>query len=56
MEMHIKIRTFTLSKWTGQVVEERIPSLFSFFPIDKPGIPLSTMKQVMPLYPCNIEC
>jgi hypothetical protein len=41
--------TFTFSKYTGQVEEDRIPSLSSFLPMVKPGVSLSTTKVVMPL-------
>ena len=43
--------TFTSSNTTGQVDDARIPSLFSFFNTDKPGVSLSTANVVIPLYP-----
>lgn len=48
-------RTLTLSKLSGQVEEARSPSLFSFLPISSPSVSRSTMKQVMPLYPCQTK-
>jgi hypothetical protein len=43
-----KARTLTLSKMTWQVLEALIPSLFSFLPMLRPGVPASTMKVVIP--------
>jgi len=45
--------TRTLSKWIAAVVEDRIPNLSSFFPTENPGMSFSTMKHVIPLYPCE---
>lgn len=45
--------TLTLSKLSGQVEDARRPSLFSFLQISSPSVSRSTMKQVMPLYPCQ---
>lgn len=45
--------TLTLSKLSGQVEDARRPSLFSFLQISSPSVSRSTMKQVMPLYPCK---
>lgn len=41
----------TLSNITGQVPEHLIPNLSSGLSITKPGVFLSIMKQVIPLYP-----
>ena len=42
--------TFTSSKMTSVVFEQRWPILFSFLPTDTPGVSRSTTKQVMPLW------
>lgn len=47
--------TLTLSKFSGQVEDARRPSLFSFLQISSPSVSRSTMKQVMPLYPCQSQ-
>lgn len=48
-----RLFTLTLSKLSGQVEDARRPSLFSFLQISSPSVSRSTMKQVMPLYPCQ---
>lgn len=48
-----RLFTLTLSKLSGQVEDARRPSLFSFLQISSPSVSWSTMKQVMPLYPCQ---
>lgn len=45
--------TLTSSKLRTHVDVARIPNLFSFLLIEKPGVSLSTMKHVIPLYPFN---
>lgn len=48
-----RLSTLTLSKLSGQVEDARRPSLFSFLQISSPSVSRSTIKQVMPLYPCK---
>ena len=42
--------TFTSSKMTSVVLEQRCPILFSFLPTETPGVSRSTTKQVIPLW------
>src|SRR6201999_794250 len=41
----------TSSKFKTQVLLALIPSFFSFFAMENPGVSFSTMNAVMPLYP-----
>ena len=42
-------------KMTSEVSLARIPSLFSFFPGRKPGIPFSRMKALIPCEPLDLS-
>ena len=45
----------TSQSWntSSQVLEPRMPSLSSFWAVEKPGMPFSMMKAVMPLEPAS---
>ena len=46
--MRFSLGTFTSVNISEQVSEPRMPSLFSFGPLDKPGMSFSTISTLMP--------